>query len=43
MTDEELNSQGNWVWVPEKTEVYVPAKLEGENGKKIRVARYLFL
>ena len=38
MTDEELNSQGNWVWVPEKTEVYVPAKLEGENGKKIRVA-----
>ena len=38
MTDEELNSQGDWVWVPDETEVYVPAKLESGQGKKLRVA-----
>ena len=27
MTEEEINSTGNWLWVPDEDEVYKPAKL----------------
>ena len=37
MTADELDGQGEWRWVPHETEVYVPAKVEGGQGKKIRV------
>ena len=37
MTSDELDSQGEWRWVPHETEVYVPAKVESTQGKKVRV------
>ncbi len=47
MTEEELNSSGDWVWVPHPTQCYVPARVietssrkylvEKEDGKKKKV------
>ena len=37
MTEDELNATGEWLWVPDDTEVFVPAKLLASRGKKHRV------
>jgi myosin protein heavy chain len=37
MTDEEMNEQGEWLWVPDEENVYVPAKLDSGKGEKLRV------
>lgn len=37
MTEDELNAQGTWLWVPDKLNVYVPAKLIASRGTKHQV------
>lgn len=37
MTEEELNSQGEFLWVPDKEEVFVQAKVRTTMGKKHQV------
>eukprot|EP00040_Diaphanoeca_grandis_P025752 m.143132 g.143132 ORF g.143132 m.143132 type:complete len:1427 (-) comp30293_c0_seq1:306-4586(-) len=37
MTEAELNSTGEWVWVPHETEAFVPALKVGKSGKKVDV------
>ena len=37
MTEDELNATGEWLWVPDKTEVFVSAKLLASRGNKHRV------
>eukprot|EP00039_Didymoeca_costata_P017476 m.324043 g.324043 ORF g.324043 m.324043 type:complete len:483 (+) comp16540_c7_seq2:247-1695(+) len=39
MTDEERKTAGEWLWVPDDENVYVPARKTGESGKKLRVVR----
>ena len=41
MTDEEMNEKGEWLWVPDVENVYIPAKLDSAkssaSGGKVRV------
>eukprot|EP00039_Didymoeca_costata_P010685 m.144552 g.144552 ORF g.144552 m.144552 type:complete len:1420 (-) comp14925_c0_seq1:86-4345(-) len=37
MTSDELNSTGEWYWVPHETEAFAPAKKLGGAGKKVEV------
>jgi len=37
MSDAEINDQGEWLWVPSSTDVYIPAKLDSTKGDKVRV------
>eukprot|EP00949_MAST-11_sp_MAST-11-sp1_P000183 g183.t1 len=37
MTEEELNATGEWLWVPDEENVFMPAKLISSRGKKHKV------
>ena len=37
MTEAEIANQGEWLWIPDEQNVYIPAKLCASKGKKHRV------
>eukprot|EP00040_Diaphanoeca_grandis_P036460 m.232435 g.232435 ORF g.232435 m.232435 type:complete len:1418 (-) comp33622_c0_seq1:24-4277(-) len=37
MTSSEVNDTGDWRWIPDPTEVYVPGKVIRKSGKKLEV------